>query len=288
MRKTKIFRELLACDETIMAPAVYDCLSAMIAEQVGFKALFMSGLCLNIATKGLPDIGTETRTESIHLARNISGSVGIPVFVDAADGYGGPVGIYQTVRGLESAGAAGCFIEDQTFPPKCPLLGPPDVIPMDKFILKLRAALEAREDKDFVIIARTDSAATLGVEEAIRRGRACLEAGADVVLPAAGTPRDKEGLRQYVRAVGGPIMTPPAYHLGLTLEDYEEIGVKIVSGLEVILAAAKAIQGVLLELNSTGMVEEEEYHSKAISALGTLLGWGKWLEMDKKFQIVPG
>lgn len=281
-----MFRELLAQEQTVMAPAVYDCLSAMIAEKVGFKALFMSGLCLNIATKGLPDIGTETRTETLHLARNIAGSVDIPLFVDAADGYGGPVGIYQTVRELENAGAAGCFIEDQTFPPKCPLLGPPDVISVDAFVLKIRTAVEARSDKDFVVIARTDSASTLGVQEAIRRGKACLKAGADIVLPAGGAPRDKEGLRHYIREVGGPIMAPPAYHLGLTLKDYEEIGVKIVSGLEVILAAAKAIQTVLLELNSTGMVKEAEYHSKAIPALGRLLGWEKWLELDKRFQIL--
>jgi methylisocitrate lyase len=279
-----MFRELLAREKTIMAPAVYDCLSAMIAEKVGFKAVFVSGLCLNVATKGLPDIGTETRTETVRLAGNISGCLGIPVFVDAADGYGGPVGIYQTVRELERAGAAGCFIEDQTSPPKCPLLGPPDVIPMDRFLQKIRAALEARRDKDFVVMARTDSAATLGVEEAIRRGKACLDVGADIIIPAAGGPREKEGLRQFVQAIGGPVMTPPAYHLGLTLKDYEEIGVKIVSGLEVILAAAKAMQGVLLELNSTGAVKEADYHSKAISDLGRLLNWEKWLELDKRFQ----
>jgi methylisocitrate lyase len=285
MLKTAMFRKLLAREKTIVAPAVYDCLSAMIAERVGFKALFLSGLCLNVATKGLPDIGTETRTETVQLARNISGSVSIPVFVDAADGYGGPVGVYQTVRELEDAGAAGCFIEDQTSPPKCPLLGPPDVISMDAFRLKIRAALEARRDEDFVIMARTDSASTLGMEEAVRRGRACLEDGADIVFPAGGAPEQSEGLKRYVQAVGGPVMILSAYHLGLTLKDYEDIGVKIVSGLEPILAAAKAMKDVLLKLKSTGVIKEEDYHLKAITDLGKLLNWKKWLELDKKFRM---
>jgi len=284
MKRTRAFRELLIKEKTIIAPAVYDCLSAMIAEKAGFKAVFVSGLCLNVAAKGLPDIGAETRTEMVHLAGNIAGSVSIPVFVDAADGYGGPVGIYRTIRELENAGAAGCFIEDQTFPPRCPLLGPPEVISADRFLLKLNAALEARQDEDFVLIARTDSAATLGVEEAIKRGKAYLEAGADIVLPAGGGPRDKQGLHHFVKAVGGPVMTPPSYHLGLTIKDYEEIGIKIVSGLEVILAAAKAMHGVLEELHSTGTVKEEDYHSSSISKLGKLLNWEKWLEIDRRFQ----
>ena len=263
-----------------MAPAVYDCMSAMIAEQVGFKAVFMSGFCLNVTAKGLPDIGTETRTETTNIARNIAGSIEIPVFVDAADGYGGPVGVFQTIRELEMSGAAGCFIEDQVSPPKCPLLGPPEVIPLENFLRKLKVALEARQDKDFVIIARTDSAAKLGVEEAIRRGIASRDAGADVILLGGGAPRDKEALRQLVKAIDAPIMVPPAFDLGLTLKDYEEIGIKIVSGLEVILAASKAIKDVFSELHKEGSVKEGEYHFGAVTDLGQLLNWNKWFEFD--------
>src|SRR4030042_1032618 len=120
MRKTTMFRELLAKEGMIVAPAAYDCLSAQIIESVGFPAVFMSGLSLNASLRGNPDIGTESRTECVNLAKNMVAAVDIPVFVDAGIGYGGPVGVYQTVRELEQVGAAGCFIEDQTFPPLCP------------------------------------------------------------------------------------------------------------------------------------------------------------------------
>lgn len=283
MKKTTRLRELLEEEEAIMAPAVYDCLSAKIAEKVGFKALFVSGLCLNAAVKGLPDIGAETRTDTVNLARNISGSIETPLIVDAADGYGGPVGIYNTVRELEQAGVAGCSIEDQRFPPRCPNFGPPEVIPLNEFVLKIEIALEARTDKDFVIIARTDSAARLGIEEAIERGLACREAGADIVLPAAGGPRDKKALRQFVEAVKAPVMIPPAYHLGLALKDYQEIGVKVISGLEVLLSAAKAIEKVLQELYKTGTVKDKDCHSIAITRLGERLEWDRWFALERRF-----
>lgn len=172
MRKTTMLRGLLAKEKMLVVPAAYDCLSAMIIEKLGFKAVFQSGFCLSASVLGTPDIGIETRTEMISLARNMAASVDIPVFVDASSGYGGPMGVYQTVKELQRAGVAGCFIEDQISPAKCPFISPQSVIPMDEFLLKLEAAFEAREDKDFVIMARTDAAATLGIEEALKRGRA--------------------------------------------------------------------------------------------------------------------
>ena len=133
-------------------------------------------------------------------------------------------------------------------------MGPPEVIPLDKFLQKLKVAQNAREDKDFVIMARTDSAATMGMDEAIRRAKAFQDAGADAILVNAGAPRDKEGLKQLVRAIDAPLMLPPAFDLGLSLKDYEEIGIKIVSGLEVMLAAVKSIKDVY-NSNSTGFVK---------------------------------
>lgn len=129
MRKTTMFRELLAKEKIIVAPAAYDCLSAMIIEKVGLKAIFMSGFSLNASILGIPDIGLETRTETVSLARNMAASVDIPVFVDASSGYGSPLSVYKILKELENAGVAGCFIGDQTSPPKCPRLGPPSVTP---------------------------------------------------------------------------------------------------------------------------------------------------------------
>ena len=285
MKKTAMFRGLLAKGKIIVAPAAYDCMSAIIIEKLGFEAVFLSGFSLSASFLGNPDIGTETRTETVTLARNVAASVDIPVFVDASNGYGGPLSVYQTIQELERAGVAGCFIEDQAFPPICPFIGTPNVIAKEEFLPKLRAALDAREDRDFVVIARTDAAATLGVEEALRRGKAYREAGADVIIPAAGMPRDKEGLRQFIDALKAPVLVPPSWDLGLTVKDYEEIGVTIVSGMEAIFAAAKAVENIYSELKTTGSIKEEFCHKAAIPEFAKLLKLEKWTDLDKKYRL---
>jgi methylisocitrate lyase len=285
MKKTRMFRELLLRGKIIVAPAAYDCMSAMIIEKLGFEAVFLSGFSLSASFLGNPDIGTETRADTTTLARNVAASVDIPVFVDASNGYGGPLSVRQTIQELERAGAAGCFIEDQAFPPICPFIGAPKVISKEEFLPKLRAALDAREDRDFVVIARTDAAATLGVEEALKRGKAYREAGADAVLPAGGMPRDKEGLRQFIDALKAPVMTPPSWDLGLTVKDYEEIGVNILSGMEGIFAAKKAVEDIYSELKTTGFVKEEYCHRAAVPEFAKLLKLEKWADLDKKYRL---
>jgi 2-methylisocitrate lyase-like PEP mutase family enzyme len=283
MKKTTTFRNLLAKEGMIVAPAAYDCLSAVIIEKIGFDVIFMSGFSLSASVLGNPDIGTETRTETVSLTRHMAASVDLPVFVDASNGYGGPLSVYQTVKELERAGAAGCFIEDQTFPPKCPFISTQDVISEEEFLLKLRAAMEAREDEDFVIIARTDAAATLGVKEALKRGKAYRDAGADLILPCAGVPRDKKGLKQFIDALGAPVMVLPAWELGLTVKDYEDMGVKILAGIEAIFAAAKAVEDIYLELKTTGSVKEAYCQTDAIPEFAKLLKLEKWIDLEKKF-----
>ncbi len=285
MKKTRMFRELLAKEKMIVAPGAYDCLSAIILESLGFKAIFMSGFCLNASVRGVPDIGTESRAETVNQTRNIAGAVDIPVFVDAADGYGGPAGVYQTVRELERAGAAGCFIEDQTYPYICPYIGrPPSVVPVETFMPKLKAALDAREDKDFVIMARTDAAATLGLEEAIRRCRAYRDAGADIIVPCGGTPRDGEGLRRFIKAVAAPVLIQPDFASRLTVKDYEEVGVKLLVGIESIFAAARAVRDIFLELKTTGYIKEDYTHLAAFPEFARGLKLDKWAELEKKYQ----
>jgi 2-methylisocitrate lyase-like PEP mutase family enzyme len=284
---TTVLRELIAEKRTINATAAYDCLSAMIAEKVGFEAIKISGLSYVVAQTGLPDIGIETRTDMIEMARRVCDSVQIPVIIDASDGYGGPGGIYQTVHGLERAGAAGAIIEDQTFPAVCPMIGPPDVVPIELFVKKIKVALEARQDKDFVIIARTDAAARYGVDEAVKRVKAFHEAGADIVSSIAGMPREKESLRKFVQDTGNvPINVPSSHDLGVTLADYNEIGIRMIGGLEGLLSATKAIKAVYEELHSTGFVKDPDYHAQnkeTFKNLSDLLGWDKWLELNAAF-----
>jgi methylisocitrate lyase len=124
----------------------------------------------------------------------------------------------------------------------------------------------------------------LGIEEALRRGKAYREAGADIILPIGGVPKDKEGLRQFIKALGAPVSVPSPFSLGLTVKDYEEIGVKIVSGLEGLYAAAKAVTDVYTELKTTGYIKEEYYHrSFAIPELAKFLNLEKWTNLERKY-----
>ena len=283
MKKTTMFRKLLDKKGIVVAPGAWDCMSAMIIEDTGYKAAFMSGFCLSATVMGLPDIGLEGRTLVVAQARSIVASVGIPVFVDAGTGYDGPLGTYQTVRELIRAGVAGCFIEDQTAPPICPSIGPPQVVPTSEFIPKIEAALEARKDErdeDFVLIARTDAAARMGVEEAIKRGRAYRNAGADLILVNAGAPQGKQEIAKMIKAIGAPNMVSPKFEFGLTVTDFEEIGVKLLSGLHPFYAAFKAMKDSCLELKNQGTTQR----AVEVEEIFKMLKLDVWAEHAKKYQ----
>ena len=283
MKKTTILRQLLSTEKTIVAPASYDCLSAMIVENVGFKATFLSGYCLAASAKGMPDVGTESRADVVARAMQVTNAVDIPVICDAGNGYGGPIGTYQSIRELEAAGVAGCFIEDQSYPPACPGLRTPTVVPMEEFMPKLKAALEARTDEDFVIIARTDAGASLGLDAAIERCHAFKEAGADLVICTAGMPKTKDELLGAIKKIGVPMgPMPPHFESGITLKDYEDTGnMKIISGLETLMTVAKSMKDCLTELKEKGRSDS----SKAMSMPEwmELMKLKKWTELEKKY-----
>jgi len=286
MRASTNLRNLLAGEGIIVAPAAYDCLSAMIIEDLGFPAVFVSGFCLAASRMGMPDLGLEGRTLTVDQSRNIASSVNIPVIVDAGTGYGDAVGVYLTVKELIRAGVAGCFIEDQTTPPVCPLIGPPKVISTEEFLPKISAALEARReehDDDFVLIARTDAARTLGLEEAISRGKAYRKAGADAIL-LPGAPKEKARLRSVVDALAAPLWVVPAFEQGLTVKDYKEAGVKILSGIEGLFAAAKAVADVYRELKETGTVSEKHCQTPtAMPEISRILKVAKWTDLGTRY-----
>src|SRR3954453_5001798 len=163
----------------IAFPGVFDTLSAKIAQRVGFPMAFVSGYSVAATTIGEPDLGLLTQTEMIDRARRICLSVPIPVIVDADTGYGNPLNVHRTVTELIAAGAVGCFLEDQVWPKRCGHMRGKRVIGRDDYVQKIRAAVEARGDRDFFLVARTDPLAVEGRGEAIRRGEAARAAGAD-------------------------------------------------------------------------------------------------------------
>lgn len=200
MNPVKKFRQMLTNKEVIVAPGVYDCVSAKIAEKVGFPAVYMGSFITSASIYGKPDVGLITATEMISYARNLVQSVGIPVFADADTGYGNPLNVRRTVQEYEKAGVAAIHIEDQTFPKRCGHMPGRHVIPKEEMVAKIKAAVDARVNEDFVIVARSDSYAQHGIDEIIERGHAYVEAGADVFFPLLYTSKNLKAEMKKIRA----------------------------------------------------------------------------------------
>ncbi|MFM7314612.1 MAG: oxaloacetate decarboxylase [Cyanobium sp.] len=185
MRRTTRFRQLLADPEILQMPCCHDALSARVLEQAGFEAIAAAGFGLSGSLLGMPDIGLLEGQEPIRHYERICAVVELPVFVDLDTGFGDANNVVRAVEAAERAGAAALFLEDQTFPKRCGHMAGKQVVPVEDYLPKLRAALAARRDPDLVITARTDAAGVLGLEEALRRARLYAEAGADLVFVEA-------------------------------------------------------------------------------------------------------
>ncbi|MHB1447384.1 MAG: isocitrate lyase/PEP mutase family protein [Acidimicrobiales bacterium] len=177
-------RKLLADGGTVVAPGAYDALSARLIEEAGFQAVYMTGFGSAASLIGRPDIGLLSGSEMIDNARRIAGCVAVPVIADADTGYGNPINVIRTVRDYERAGVAGIHLEDQVMPKRCGHLSGKVLVPAGDMVAKVRAAVAARTDPDFVIIARTDARAVEGLDAALGRAALYLEAGADMLLSA--------------------------------------------------------------------------------------------------------
>ncbi len=196
-------RQLLSTEEMLIAPGAYDAITARMIQQAGFSTVYMTGAG-TAATLGYPDYGLVTLTEMAANAARIAASSGLPVIADADTGYGNELNVVRTVREYERAGVAGLHLEDQGFPKKCGHLDRKEVIPLEPYLAKIRAATAARQDPDFLIIARTDARAVLGFAEAIRRANAALEVGADMAFVEA--PETLEEVSAVPKLVNGPCL----------------------------------------------------------------------------------
>jgi 2-methylisocitrate lyase-like PEP mutase family enzyme len=203
MSRAGKLRAMLKQDGMIVAPGAYDCITARTIAQAGFSAVYMTGAG-TAATLGYPDYGLVTMSEMADNAGRIASAVDVPVIADADTGYGNELNTTRTVREYERRGVAGLHIEDQGFPKKCGHLDNKVIVPLDEYLAKVRAAVAARTDPDFLIIARTDSRAALGLEEAIRRANAALAAGADMAFVEA--PQTMEEVATVPKLVKGPCL----------------------------------------------------------------------------------
>src|SRR5690242_10877095 len=253
MSETRIHRIL---DEvgSIAFPGVFDTLSAKLAHHVGFPMAFVSGYSVAATTIGEPDLGLLTQTEMIDRARRICLSVPIPIIVDADTGYGNPLNVHRTITELIAAGAAGCFLEDQVWPKRCGHMRGKKVVERDDYVQKIRAAVDARGDRDFFIVARTDALAAVGLDEAIRRVEAAREAGADasfVEAPASLDELKEVGRRSPAPNVANMIeggRTPV-----LPKEQLVDLGFQLILyPLTGLFAAAHAIESMYRKLKTDG------------------------------------
>jgi carboxyvinyl-carboxyphosphonate phosphorylmutase len=248
-------RALLESGQTIVAPGAFDPLSARLVEEAGFPAVYMTGFGTSAALIGRPDVGLLTMTEMAGNAGRIADCVDVPVIADADTGYGNPLNVIRTVGAYEAAGVAGIHIEDQVAPKKCGHMEGKLVIPAEEMAEKVRAAVQARAQPEFVIIARTDARAVEGLERALERGRMYRQAGADVLFIEALTSEAEA--EAAVRAFPGvPLLfnwaeggkTPP-----ISLERVRELGYRIIIfPISTLLAATAAMRRILQEIARAG------------------------------------
>ena len=202
MRTTRALKEIVARRAAVQAPGTANALFARVIEDLGFEVVYVTGAGIANMHLGAPDIGLTTLTEIASTVAAIADAVALPLIVDADTGFGNAVNMVRTVRVLERAGAAGLQIEDQVFPKKCGHFAAKDVIPLDAMVQKVKAAIDARRDQDLQVIARTDARAVEGLDRAIERAHAFIEAGADVAFVEA--PLDLAELGRIAREVKAP------------------------------------------------------------------------------------
>lgn len=247
MRKTTMLKSLILERNALVMPGCYDALSAIIIEKCGFKAAQVSGFAVAGSLLGKPDVGILSYAEMLNATRYICNAVDIPIMADGDTGFGNHVNTYYTVQGFEQAGAAGINIEDQVFPKRCGHMDGKQVIETSEMIKKIKAAVLARRDPDFVINARTDAIAAVGLEEAILRANAYAAAGADLIFIEA--PQKQEDIKYALSKIKAPVsinMTDGGKTPMLEIKMLRELGVARVSmPVAPVFAAAKAMLDIL-------------------------------------------
>ena len=257
MRKTTRLKELILAPEILIMPGAHDALIARIIEKVGFQAVTLGGYPATANLLGKPDVSLLTMTEMVEYTRRICDAVDLPVFTDGDTGYGNVTNVYRTVKEMERAGAAGMFIEDQVFPKRCGHMEGKQVIASEEMVAKIKAALDARIDPDFIIMARTDALAVYGIAEAIRRGNLYRETGADLIFVEA--PQTVEDMKRINREIDAPTLAnnieggrTPLF----TTKELESIGYNVVVfPISSTYCITKAVTDLMKELKEKGTTE---------------------------------
>lgn len=273
----------------VVLPGAYDALSARLVEQAGSVGIMVGGFGLSASALGMPDLGLLTMTEALDRVRHIVNAVSIPVLADMDTGYGNPANVVRTVQECVRMGVAAVILEDQTWPKRCGHMEGKSVIPLDEHVAKLRAAVHARGDSGLVIVGRTDARGPLGLEDAIARGRAYGDAGADVIFIEA--PESIDEMETICREIDTPLLanmieggkTPfiPAAAL-------EEMGFSIaIYALSGLFAAVSAVRSVTEQINAAGTSAGYE-EMVSFREFEEVIGLEDYRELERRFRVDGG
>ena len=289
-RMTTRLRRLLEAPELLIAPGVAECVGARLVAEQGFDALYMTGAGTTASRLGMPDVGLLGVTEMADNAGRIADAAGLPLIADADTGYGGPINVRRTVRCYERAGVAGVHMEDQDWPKRCGHLAGKSLIPTEEMCAKVRAAVDARSDPDFIVIARTDAIAVEGFEAALGRAKAYEEAGADVLFVEAPTTMEQ------VEAIPRAFARPSLYNMAMSgktpvlpASEIEALGfgVVIYPGLS-LSAAIPAIRRTLAELRETGGIEASSAEMASFRDFFELMGLEAVQGLESRYAVSEG
>jgi 2-methylisocitrate lyase-like PEP mutase family enzyme len=286
MRFSKRLRSYLNTpDKMVIAPGAYDGISARLVAEAGFEAVYMTGAGTSASRIGQPDLGLITLTEMVANAAAIVECTELPVIADADTGYGNPLNVIRTVREYERSGVAAIHLEDQAFPKRCGHMEGKQVLKPDEFVQKIKAAIDARRDQEFVIIARTDARSIYGFEEAVRRGHLYIEAGADVIfIESPQTLEEMASIPKLMKApclinMAGPASKTPA----LPNEELRRMGYKIAIHPGVAMdAAVTSIRLALKRMKDDGI----SWDPKSVvgpQRLFEAMGLATWRAREKKY-----
>lgn len=285
MKKKEKLKSLLEKEEILLAPGVYDGISASLVNSMNFKVAYMTGSGTSAGAIGKPDLGLATMTEMVENATRIVNCLDIPLIADADTGYGGVINVVRTVSLYEQAGVDAIHIEDQDFPKKCGHLEGKRLIPPEEFGKKIEAAVQERNSPNFLIIARTDARAVNGLDDAIYRAQIAKEAGADIIFVES--PYSRKEIEEITKKVEGPLlinMASGGKTPDMSKNELIELGYKIAiyPGLTV-YPAIMAIRRTLkkfIELETEKNLYDEEFSPKK---LFETVGLNKWIQIEKKY-----
>lgn len=285
MKKTTMLRQLLAQKKILVAPGAHDALSAKIVAQAGFEAVYFTGYGQAASHLGGPDVGLMTMTEMLMRARSFAAAVDIPVIADGDTGFGNVINVIRTVKEYEAAGVAAIQLEDQVAPKKCGHMTGRQVVALEEMVGKIKAAVSARQDSDFVIIARTDARTNLGIEEAIRRGKAFAEAGADVLFIES--PESLDEMKLITSSFNVPVlanMVEGGRTPLMTAQELQDLGYGLVIfPTSSTYITAQAVTRCMQELKASGTTKALLNEMIPFQQFNELVGLPSVREIENKF-----